>query len=94
MISGIGQIVTKLNIKSSERVQLLLSPLGREQMFLSRQAKATDACERLNIIPTITHPNLPSIREGVRVVVRFAHSPRPFGERTEFVSELCELRNS
>ena len=36
-----------------------------------------DAGEGLNIILTITHPNLPSYREGTRVVVRLAHIPRP-----------------
>ena len=36
-----------------------------------------DAGEGLNIILTITHPNLPSYREGTRVVVRLAHIPHP-----------------
>ena len=66
----------------------------REQLFLSRQAKVTDAGEGLNIFLTITHPNLPSYREGTRADAKLARSPRPFGERAEFVSEPCELRNS
>ena len=48
----------------------------REQPLLSRKAKFTDAGEGLNIIRTITHPNLPSIREGAHVVVQSLLSPR------------------
>ena len=48
----------------------------REQPLLSRKAKFTDAGEGLNIIRTITHPNLPSIREGAYVVVQSLLSPR------------------
>ena len=66
----------------------------REQLFLSRQAKVTDAGEGLNIFLTITHPNLPSYREGTRADAQLTYSPRPLWERVEFVSELCELRNS
>ena len=40
----------------------------REQLFLSRQAKVTDAGEGLNIFLTITHPNLP----GVNILVWYA----------------------
>ena len=43
---------------------------------------------------SITHPILPSYREGTRADAKLARSPRPIGERAEFVSELCELRNS
>ena len=69
-------------------------PFGeREQLFLSRQAKVTDAGEGLNIILTITHPNLPS-REGTRADAQLTYTPRPLWERAEFVSEPCELRNS
>ena len=45
-------------------------------------------------VKAIPHPNLPSYREGTRVVAQLTYSPRPFGERAEFVSEPCELRNS
>ena len=46
------------------------------------------------VLEAITHPNLPSNREGICVVVQLTHTPRPLREREEFVSELCELRNS
>ena len=70
-------------------------PFGeREQLFLSRQAKVTDAGEGLNINRTITHPSLPSYREGTRADAQLTYFPRPLWERAEFVSELCELRNS
>ena len=87
-----------------------------------------DSGEGLNINRTITHPSLPSYREGTRADAQLTYSPRPFGradlrtdlspdseriepagallrrrnsvsveqiqDRAEFVSELCELRNS
>ena len=46
----------------------------REQLFLSREAKVTDAGEGLNIILTITHPNLPS-REGTCAVAQLTPMP-------------------
>ena len=53
-----------------------------------------DSGEGLNINRTITHPSLPSYREGTRADTQLTYSPRPLWERAEFVSELCELRNS
>ena len=53
-----------------------------------------DSGEGLNINRTITHPSLPSYREGTRADAQLTYSPRPLWERAEFVSELCELRNS
>ena len=60
----------------------------REQLFLSRQAKVTDAGEGLNIFLTITHPNLPSYREGTRADAQLTYSPRPCG-RAYLRTDLC-----
>ena len=64
----------------------------RRQLFLSRQAKATDAGEGLNIILTITHPILPSYREGTRVVAQLTHYQRPIIALTSQVGEVAVVR--
>ena len=43
---------------------------------------------------TNPHPNLPQLGKECACVTQLAHFPRPLWERAEFVSELCELRNS
>ncbi len=69
-IESAGALLRRRNSESAEQIQ------DREQLFLSRQAKVTDAGEGLNINRTITHPSLPSYREGTRAVAQLAHSRR------------------
>ena len=71
-------------------------PIGkREQLFLNRQAKVTDAGEGLNINRTITHPSLPSYREGTRAVAQLAHSRRivnfcnNFSKKPKVFAQFC-----
>ena len=66
----------------------------REQSCLSRAAKATNAGvgskQGFILLVTFPHP----LREGVNVLGWLVASPHPLRERVEFLSELCELRNS
>ena len=87
-----GWVLTK-NIKLTN----LSSPRPlreRKQSCLSSQAKATNAGEgsKQGFILLVTFPH--PLREGVNVLGWLVASPHPLRERVEFLSELCELRNS